>query len=176
MSSPTTAAPTPAAARLTLLTPFTYGLFRAIWLASVVSNIGTWMQNVAGVWLVTTLTTSALLVALMQAATSLPAFLLSMPAGALADLLDRRRLLLWTQAFMAVVAAGLGALTLLGEISALGVLGFTFLLGMGAALNGPIWQSVVTELVPRAVLPSAITLNGSATTLPAPSGRPWAGC
>ena len=146
--------------KATLLTPFTYHIFRAIWIAGLVSNVGTWMQNVAGVWLVTTLTTSALLVALMQAATSLPAFLLSMPAGALADLVDRRRLLLFTQGFMAVVAAGLGVLTLADGISAYGVLGFTFLLGMGAALNSPIWQTVTTELVPRPVLPFAITLNG----------------
>ena len=146
--------------RVTLLTPFAYGLFRAIWVAGLVSNVGTWMQNVAGVWLVTTLTTSALLVALMQTATSLPAFLLSMPAGALADLVDRRRLLLFTQGFMAVVATGLGVLALNGGVSALGVLGFTFLLGMGAALNSPIWQTVTTELVPRPALGSAITLNG----------------
>jgi MFS family permease len=143
-----------------LLTPFTYALFRAIWIASVVSNVGTWMQNVAGVWLVTTLTTSALLVALMQTATSLPAFLLSMPAGAIGDLIDRRKLLLATQGFMAVVAFGLGAFTFTGHITALEVLGFTFLLGMGAALNGPVWQAVATELVPRPVLPFAITLNG----------------
>ena len=96
------------APRATLLTPFTYAIFRAIWIAGLVSNVGTWMQNVAGVWLVTTLTTSALLVALMQAATSLPSFLLSMPAGAMADLVDRRKLLLFTQGFMAVVATGLG--------------------------------------------------------------------
>ncbi|MGI4870107.1 MAG: MFS transporter [Janthinobacterium lividum] len=143
-----------------LRTPFTYSLFRAIWIASLVSNVGTWMQNVAGVWLVTTLTTSALLVALMQTATSMPAFLLSMPAGAIGDLIDRRRLLLFTQGFMAVVALGLGAFALLGGITAIDVLGFTFVLGMGAALNGPIWQTVTTELVPRPVLPFAITLNG----------------
>ena len=146
--------------RVTLLTPFAHALFRAIWIAGLVSNVGTWMQNVAGVWLVTALTASATLVALMQTATSLPAFLLSMPGGVLADLVDRRRLLLFTQGFMAVVAMGLGALTLAGGISAQGVLGFTFLLGMGAALNLPIWQSIVTELVPRPAVPSAITLNG----------------
>ncbi len=151
---------TPAAAKPSLLTPFTYALFRAIWIASVVSNVGTWMQNVAGVWLVTTLTTSVLLVALMQTATSLPAFLLSMPAGAIGDLIDRRKLLLCTQGFMAVVAVALGTFTLIGGITAPEVLGFTFLLGMGAALNGPIWQAVATELVPRPVLPFAITLNG----------------
>jgi MFS family permease len=144
----------------TLFTPFTYKIFQAIWLASLVSNVGTWMQNVAGVWLVTTLTTSALLVALMQTATSMPAFLLSLPSGAIGDLIDRRRLLLATQGFMAVVALALGAFALSGHISALEVLGFTFLLGMGAAVNGPIWQTVATELVPRPVLPFAITLNG----------------
>ena len=148
------------AVKATLWTPFAYAVFRAIWIAGLVSNVGTWMQNVAGVWLVTTLTTSALLVALMQTATSLPAFLLSMPAGAMADLVDRRKLLLFTQGFMAVVATGLGVLTFTNGVSAYGVLGFTFLLGMGAALNAPIWQSVATELVPRPALPSAITLNG----------------
>lgn len=152
--------PGSAAPRPTLWTPFAYAIFRAIWIAGVVSNVGTWMQNVAGVWLVTTLTTSALLVALMQTATSLPAFLLSMPAGAMADLIDRRKLLLCTQGFMAIVATILGIMTLMSGISALGVLGFTFLLGMGSALNAPIWQAVTTELVPRPVLPSAITLNG----------------
>ncbi|MBF9221673.1 MFS transporter [Hymenobacter ruricola] len=150
----------PAPPKATLLTPFTYSLFRAIWIAGLVSNVGTWMQNVAGVWLVTTLTTSALLVAMMQAATSLPSFLLSMPAGAMADMVDRRKLLLFTQGFMAVVAAILGTLTLMGQISAYGVLGFTFLLGMGAALNAPIWQAVTNELVPRQALSFAITLNG----------------
>ncbi|GGG36219.1 MFS transporter [Hymenobacter glacieicola] len=157
LSPPVATAPEP---QPTLLTPFAYSLFRAIWIASVVSNIGTWMQNVAGVWLVTTLTSSALLVALMQTATSLPAFLLSMPAGAIADLIDRRRLLLFTQGFMAVVALLLTGLTLLGEVSAFSVLGFTFLLGIGAAINAPVWQTVTIELVPRRVLGFAITLNG----------------
>ncbi|WP_210521397.1 MFS transporter [Hymenobacter terricola] len=146
--------------KATLWTPFTHALFRAIWIAGLVSNVGTWMQNVAGVWVVTMLTSSALLVTLMQTATSLPAFLLSLPAGVLADLIDRRRLLLCTQGFMAVVATGLGVLTFTGRISAPGVLGFTFLLGVGAALNAPIWQTVTTELVPRPVMPFAITLNG----------------
>ncbi|MCA8832479.1 MFS transporter [Hymenobacter pini] len=150
----------PDSAPASLRTPFLYPIFRAIWIASVVSNIGTWMQNVAGVWLVTTLTTSALLVALMQTATSLPAFLLGLPAGALGDLIDRRQLLLATQGFMAVVALVLGGLTLVGEVSALSVLGLTFLLGIGAAVNMPIWQTVTVELVPRPALPFAITLNG----------------
>jgi MFS family permease len=154
-SEPPTSVPAPS-----LLTPFSYPVFRAIWLASLVSNIGTWMQNVAGVWLVTTLTTSTLLVALMQTATSLPVFLLSMPAGALADLVDRRRLLLVTQAAMSLVAFALGAAALAGVLPAEGVLFFTFLLGVGAAFNGPVWQSIAPELIPRPVLPYAVTLNG----------------
>ncbi|MBC8082460.1 MAG: MFS transporter, partial [Hymenobacter sp.] len=108
----------------------------------------------------TTLTASALLVALMQTATSLPAFLLSLPAGALADMVDRRKLLLCTQGFMAAVATGLGVLTFMGGVSAFGVLGFTFLLGVGTALNGPIWQTVTTELVPRPVMSFPMILNG----------------
>jgi MFS family permease len=135
-------------------------MFRAIWIASLVSNVGTWMQNVAGVWLVTTLTTSSLVVALMQTATSLPAFMLSVPAGAVADLVDRRKMLLATQGFMAVVATLLGVLTLSGGISAPGVLTFTFLLGLGTAFNGPVWQTITPELIPRPVLPFALTLNG----------------
>lgn len=140
-------------------------MFRAIWLAALVSNIGTWMQNVAGVWLITTLTTSTVLVAAMQTATSLPVFLLSVPAGALADLLDRRRILLLTQGFMAVVALVLGTVTLLGGASSSIVLFFTFLLGLGAALNGPTWQAIAPELIPRSDLPSALTLNGVSVNL-----------
>lgn len=153
--SSTASAPPPS-----LWTPFSYPVFRAIWLASLVSNVGTWMQNVAGVWLVTTLTTSTLLVALMQTATSLPIFLLGMPSGVLADLVDRRRLLLIAQGAMAGVAFLLGGFALAGVLPAEGVLFFTFLLGIGAAFNGPVWQSIAPELIPRAVLPFAVMLNG----------------
>ena len=82
MPEPTISPPAP---KVTLWTPFVQAVFRAIWIAGLVSNVGTWMQNVAGVWLVTALTASATLVALMQTATSLPAFLLSMPGGVLAE-------------------------------------------------------------------------------------------
>lgn len=135
-------------------------MFRTIWIAAFVSNIGTWMQNTAGVWLITTLSTSSVLVALMQTATSLPVFLLSVPAGAFADLFDRRKLLLATQLFMAAAAFLLGITTLLGLVNSEAVLLLTFLLGIGAALNGPAWQTVASELVPRSILPAALTLNG----------------
>ncbi|WP_234733081.1 MFS transporter [Tellurirhabdus bombi] len=144
---------------------FRFPVFKAIWLAAFVSNIGTWMQNMAGVWLLTTLSDSQVLVALMQTATSLPVFLLSIPAGALADLLDRRKLLMTTQGFMAIVAFTLGIVTLSGLASPQLVLFFTFLLGTGAALNGPAWQSVTPEVVPRPILPTALTLNGISMNL-----------
>lgn len=150
---------------LVLWDAFQFPVFRAIWLAAFVSNIGTWMQNMAGVWLLTTLSSSQVLVALMQTATSLPVFLLSVPAGALADLVDRRRLLLFTQGFMSIVALALGISTILGSIQPEAILSFTFLLGIGAALNGPAWQSLTPEVVSRQVLPIALTLNGVSVNL-----------
>src|SRR5436853_4218872 len=89
-------------------------LFRALWLASVASNVGTWMQNVGAAWLMTSLAPSPSMVALVQAATTLPVFLLALLAGALADVVDRRRLLLITQSWMLLAAASLGVLTIIG--------------------------------------------------------------
>ncbi|HLJ16267.1 MAG TPA: MFS transporter [Bryobacteraceae bacterium] len=134
-------------------------LFRTLWLASAVSNVGTWMQNVGGAWLMTILSTSPLLIALVQTATTLPVFLLSIPAGALADLVDRRKLLIFTQTWMLVAAAVLGMLTLFGKTGPWTLLLLTFALGIGATMNGPAWQAIVPELVPREQLASAIALN-----------------
>jgi MFS family permease len=135
-------------------------LFRALWIASVASNIGTWMQNVGAAWLMTSLSPSPTMVALVQAATSLPVFLLALPAGAVADIIDRRRLLLATQIWMLGAAAALGLLTNSGAVSPLTLLTLTFALGFGSALNAPAWQAIIPELVPRAELRSAVTLNG----------------
>lgn len=145
--------------------PFKHSVFRALWIATVVSNVGTWMQNVGAAWLMTSLTKSPVLVALVQVATTLPMFLLSLPAGALADILDRRRLLLVTQAWMTAAAAILGALTLAGLTGAWSLLSLTFMLGLGAALNGPAWQAIVPELVPRRELLPAISLNSAGFNL-----------
>jgi MFS family permease len=161
------AAPSPAAARgpapspapVSAWSPLRHRLFRWLWIATVASNVGTWLQNVGASWMMTSLTTSTTLVALVQAATSLPSFLLALPAGALADVLDRRRLLLVTQGWMTVAAAGLGVLTLAGWITPWWLLGFTFLLGLGAAANNPAWQAIIPELVPRPELPGAIALG-----------------
>src|SRR5262245_55126283 len=115
--------------------PLRQAVFRAVWTAAIASNIGTWMQSVGAAWLMTSLTPSPLLVALMQTATSLPIFLLGLPAGALADVVDRRKLLLVTESWMLLVALALGVLTLAGLVSAWTLLALTFLLGLGAALD-----------------------------------------
>jgi MFS family permease len=107
----------------------------------------------------TSLSSSPVMVALMQTATSLPIFLLALPAGALADVVDRRRLLLFTQGWMLVAAAVLGLLTLFGMTRPWVLLTLTFLLGLGAATNAPAWQAIVSELVPRSELSAAVALN-----------------
>lgn len=139
--------------------PLGQPLFRALWLASVASNVGTWMQNVGAAWLMTSLAPSPTMVALVQAATSLPVFLIGLPAGAIADLLDRRRLLLVTQGWMLVVATLLGLLTFLDATTPWLLLSLTFALGLGAAMNGPAWQAITPELVGESELRAAVTLN-----------------
>nr|WP_133272407.1 MFS transporter [Hymenobacter radiodurans] len=139
--------------------PLKIPFFRMLWIASFVSNIGTWMQNVGAVGLMTELTPSPVLVALLQTASALPVFLLSLPAGALADLVDRRRMLLFTQTWMASLGLLLALLTFMGLTTPWLLLLLTFMLGLGGALNNPVWQTVTPELVPRAELPQAIALN-----------------
>jgi MFS family permease len=139
--------------------PLANGLFRALWIASIASNIGTWMQNVGAGWLMTEINPSPLYVSLVQTATSLPVFLLGIPAGAAADLFDRRKLLIFTQAFMAAAAGLLGWLAIIHKASAIALLIATFALGIGSTLNNPAWQAIVPEIVPRKDLPQAISLN-----------------
>src|SRR5260370_714127 len=119
--------------------PPRHTVFRWLWIAGVASNGGTWFQNVGASWMMTTLTPSPALVALVQAATSLPMFLLSLPAGAVADVLDKRRLLLITQTWMTFAAFGLWAFTAAGATTPWVLLGFTFFLGLGSAPNRPAW-------------------------------------
>ena len=140
--------------------PLYQPLFRALWIAAVASNIGTWMQNVGAAWLMTSLAPSPTMVALVQAATSLPVFLVALPAGAIADLVDRRRLLLLTQGWMLLAAGGLGALTLMGATTPWLLLTLTFALGLGAAMNAPAWQAIIPELITGSEVRAAVTLNG----------------
>lgn len=139
--------------------PLKHSLFRAMWIASVASNIGTWMHTVGASWLMTTLAASPLLVALVQTATTLPVFLFGLPAGVMADLVDRRKLLIFTQSWMLAVAALLGLLVIVGGVGPWWLLALTFALGTGAAMNGPAWAAAIPELVPRDELPAAVALN-----------------
>ena len=143
-------------------TPLRAPVFRALWLAAVASNVGTWMHNVGAEWLMTTLAPQPFVVALMQTAETAPTFLMALPAGALADIIDRRRLLLFAQAWMLVAAVALAAVTLLGLTTPAVLLLLTFALGLGAAMNAPAWQAIVPELVTREDLPGAVSLNSVA--------------
>jgi MFS family permease len=139
--------------------PLALPLFRALWIASVVSNIGTWMHEIGEGWLMTSLSPSPAVVALVSTASSFAIFLLALPAGALADVVDRRRMLLVTQTWMLVAAALLGVLTLLHVMTPVVLLILTFAMGIGAAMNLPPFQAIVSELVPRSHLPAAVALG-----------------
>src|SRR2546421_5810622 len=156
-------------------TPLHIAAFRAIWFASLAANVGTWFQNVGGVWLMTRFTASPLLIALMQTATTLPVFLVGFPAGALADIVNRRRLLLATQGLILAAAAALSVLTFAGLMNAPLLLGFTFVLGLGAVLANPAWQAVNTELVPPDELSEAVTLSSVSYNLARAVGPALAG-
>jgi MFS family permease len=140
--------------------PLHESVFRALWMATVVSNIGTWMQDVGESWLMTSLTTSPVLVALVETAGSLPVVLVALPAGALADVVDRRRLLLVMQSWMFIAASAMGILALMGHVTPARLLWLTFILGIGSAMSSPIWQAITPELVSPSDLPAAITLSG----------------
>lgn len=139
--------------------PFGHTAFTVLWVATVVSNIGTWMHDVGAGWLMTSLSPSPLMVALVQTATTLPIFLFALPAGALADIVDRRRLLIVVQIVMTVLAALLAALVWLDVAGVATLLVFTFLLGACAAFVAPAWQAIVPKLVPRDALQPAIALS-----------------
>ncbi|MBK0400980.1 MFS transporter [Limibaculum sp. M0105] len=141
------------------LAPLRHRAFAILWVATVASNVGTWMNDVGAGWLMTELAPSPATVALVQAATTLPVFLFALPAGALADITDRRRLLIRVNLGMALTAAAMTRLVAAGAMTASLLLVFTFLLGAGAAFVAPAWQAVVPGLVPRADLPSAVSLN-----------------
>jgi len=134
-------------------------LFRSLWIAAVISYTGTWMQNVGAGWLMTQLTTSPLMVSLVQAASTLPVFLVILPAGALADMVDRRRFLLITQGWMVVAAGALGVMSLFHSVTPWNLLLLTFLLGLGAVMNDPAWQAITPEIVSPRRHASAVALN-----------------
>jgi MFS family permease len=141
--------------------PLREPLFRSLWIAAVISYTGTWMQNVGAGWLMTLLTVSPFMVGLVQAAATLPVFLVILPAGALADMVDRRRLLLAAQSWMVLASGTLGLLTLFGHVTPWLLLLFTFLLGLGAVMNDPAWQAITPEIVSSEQHASAVALNSA---------------
>jgi MFS family permease len=139
--------------------PFASRAFCWLWLANIVNSLGTWIQNTASGWIMTDLAPSPIMVSLVQAAAQLPVFLLALPAGALADLMDRKRNLMLTNMFMLAVAGALAIIAALGHVDATVLLVMTALLAVGAALNNPAWGASVQLTVPRQDLPQALVLN-----------------
>ncbi|WP_262297905.1 MFS transporter [Microvirga sesbaniae] len=139
--------------------PLRHRLFAVIWTATVVGNIGTFMRDVSSAWLVTGLSASPASVAMIQAAGTLPFFLLAIPAGVLSDILDRRRLLIALQVVLGSVSSLLAVLAWTGSVSVESLIALTFLGGAGAALATPAWQAITPELVPRSDLKGAVALN-----------------
>ena len=139
--------------------PLRYDAFRRLWSAQFTSNVGSWMREVAAQWVMISLTKSALLLSAISAAGSLPIFLLAVPGGALGDLLDRRRLILVSQALMLLAAAALAVLDATGGLTPGTLLGLLFVIGVGGALSASTWQTLQPELVPLADRPQAIALG-----------------
>lgn len=151
--------------QLPVWAPLRSPLFRAVWLASLASNIGTWMHEVGASWLMTSLTKSEQMNALISAAGSFPMFLLALPAGALADIIDRRKLIIFTQAWATTVAGLLAILTLLNLTGPWVLLSFTLLMALGSAMTGPAWQALLPEMVRKRQVPTAMSLGGAAWNL-----------
>jgi MFS family permease len=142
------------------LRPLRNRAYAVLWTATVVTNIGWWMYTAAAAWLMTDLSMDPLMVSLVQVSSSLPMFLLALPAGALADVVDKRRFLIWAESAIVVISAAFAALVWLDRISPVTLLLFTFLLGAGAAIVAPAWQSIVPLLIEdKEELPVAIALN-----------------
>ncbi|MGA0594614.1 MFS transporter [Enterovirga sp. CN4-39] len=159
MSAVDIAPPPAASAPPGAFAPLKQRLFAVLWLATVLGNVGSFMRDVASAWLVTDLSPSPFAVSAIQAAGTLPAFLLAIPAGALSDILDRRYLLIGILAFLAGVSSLLSVLAATGQASVESLVALTFLGGIGAALAAPSWQAIVPELVPRSDLKAAVGLN-----------------
>ena len=139
--------------------PFRYAPFSVVWTATVIANIGTWMYNAASGWLMTSLNPDPLIVSLVQVATTLPIFLFAVPAGALADIVDKRRFLIIGEVAVTAVSALFAAIVSVGAATPGNLLLFTFLIGAVAAMTAPAWQSIVPQLVPKQELTPAVAAN-----------------
>jgi len=157
------------------LSPFRHRAFAVVWTAVLVSNIGIWMQNAAAGWLMTSLDPDPRIVAMVQVATALPIFLFGVPAGALADIFDRRRLLLAMEIVITLMTAFFALLLALDRVSPTSLLAFIFLSGIATALMAPAWQAIVPQLVGREDLASGIALNSTGINISRAIGPALAG-
>ena len=155
--------------------PFAVPVYRAIWSANLLSQFGGLIQSVGAAWLMTELTRSPGMVALVQSSVTLPLMLFSLVAGALADNFDRRRVMLVAQIFMFALSALLAGLAYAGLLTPWLLLGFTFLIGVGVTLNAPAWQATVGEIVPRPLLPRAVAYNSMGFNLARSLGPAFGG-
>lgn len=145
-----------------LFVPFAYPIFRNVWLANLWSHMGAIIQTVGAAWLMTDLSHSHRMVALVQASTTIPLAVLGIFTGALADNFDRRKIMLVAQCGMFVVSCALCLVIWLGMVTPWLLLMFTLVIGIGTAINSPAWQTSVRVMVPRTILPQAISLNSIA--------------
>jgi len=155
--------------------PFRHPVFTMLWIATVVANIGSWMYNAASGWLMMLLNADPFIVSLVQVATSLPMFLFALPAGALADIFDRRRLLIIVEVLTTFVAAIFAALVSLNLVTPGTLLFFTFAMGVGGALTAPAWQAIVPQLVPKENMSSAVAANSVGVNISRAIGPALAG-
>ena len=143
-------------------TPLQNRVFAMLWLAWMTSNICMWMSDVAASWMMTSLSNSPIMVALIQTASNLPVFLMGLPSGALADIVNRKKYFVITQIWLAGVAALLCFFTFVGSLSAELLLVLTFMNGIGLAMRWPVFAAIIPDLVNREQLPAALALNGMA--------------
>jgi predicted MFS family arabinose efflux permease len=162
MSEPTAqvpAATSPPRVASSAWAPFRHKVFALVWIATVVSNVGYWMSNVASGWRMTSLNPDPFIVSMVQVANSLPMFLFAIPAGALVDIVDQRRFLIFGESSITITSTVFAALVWLHLIMPGSLLFFTFIVTVGSAITAPAWAAVVSQLVPRSDLPAAIAVN-----------------
>ncbi|MEE2684012.1 MAG: MFS transporter [Pseudomonadota bacterium] len=157
------------------MAPLKIKIFRNIWIANLISNLGTWMHNIGAGWLMTDLSSDPFLVSMIQVSVVLPGFILTIPAGVLADIIDRRIYLLISISWMIFFAVIVGLVTIAGNITPFLLISFTFALGMGTAMILPAFTALTPDLVPKSQLVEAVTLNSIAMNITRALGPAVAG-